>query len=144
MMTPKRILLPLGGREAGEAVMPVVGAVARGAGAVVRLLRVFPVPENVVGTHGRVVAYADQEMERLTAEGLEGLEVAEAELDGIPVERAVRFGEPTEEILLEADAFGADLIAVSDRGHWLRRALVPGVAEQVSRKAEVPVLTLRG
>jgi nucleotide-binding universal stress UspA family protein len=141
---PKKILLPLGGRDADEAVMPVVGAVARDTGAVVRLLRVYPVPETVMGNHGRVVAYADQEMARLTAEGLEGLELAETQLDGVPVERIVRFGDPAEEILLEAEAFGADLIAVSDRSHWLRRALAPGVAEQVSRKAEVPVLALRG
>jgi nucleotide-binding universal stress UspA family protein len=140
---PKKILMPFGGRETDEAVLPVVGAVARDSGAVVRLLRVFPVPDNVVGTHGHVVAYADQEMARLTAEGLGRLEVIEAQLPGVPVERVVRFGDTAAEILLEAEAFGADLIAVSDRSHWVRRALVPGVAEQLNRKADVPVLTLR-
>jgi nucleotide-binding universal stress UspA family protein len=143
-MMPKRILMPFGGHESNEAVLPVVGAMARGAGAVVRLLRVFPVPENVVGSHGRVVAYADQEMARLTAEGLEQLEVAEAQMSGVPVERVVRFGDAAQEIVLEADAFGADLIALADRSHWVRRTLVPGVAERVNRKADVPVLTLRG
>ena len=141
----KRILTPIDARERSETIVPVVTALAHGAGSAVRLLRVFPVPDRVIGSHGRTVAYADQEMARLTAEGLEDLHRIEAQLDGIPVESVVRFGEPTEEILLEAEAFDADLItlATSNRGR-LRSALVPGVAERVARKAPVPTLTLRG
>jgi len=111
----------------------------------VRLLRVFPVPDRVIGTNGRTVAYSDQEMARLTAEGLDDLRRVEAQLEGIPVESVVRFGEAAEEILLEAEAFDADLIALtaSRRGR-LRRALVAGVAERVAGKAPVPTLLLRG
>lgn len=141
----KRILAPIDTRERSEAIVPVVAALAREAGSTVRLLRVFPIPERVVGAHGRTVAYVDQEMARLTAEGLADLHQLETELTGVPVETVVRFGEPVEEIALEAEAFEADLIALGSARHSrLRSALAPGIAEQVSRAADVPTLTLRG
>src|SRR5262245_9382325 len=100
----KRILTPIDGRVESEAIVPVVAALAHGAGSTVRLLRVFPVPEHVVGPYGRTVAYVDQEMARLTAEGMDELAHIEAELDGVPVERVVRFGGRGEGIRLEAEA----------------------------------------
>src|SRR6266498_2161258 len=69
----KRILTPIDGREPSETIVPVVAALARGAGSTVRLLRVFPVPEHVVGPYGRTIAYVDQEMARLSAEGMDEL-----------------------------------------------------------------------
>ena len=139
----KRILVPLTGEERSEAIVPVVAALGRDRGASVRLLRVFPVPERIVGTHGRTVAYADQEMARLTGEALDDLRRIEAQLESVPVESVVRFGEPVDEIVLEAEAFGADLIALATgvRGR-LRSALTPGVAAEIARKAPVPTLTL--
>jgi len=139
----KRILVPVGQSES-HATMSVVRGLARDQGSLVRLLRVVPVPELVMGRYGRTIAYVDQEMERLTAQGLEELMCLAAELEGVPVERVVRFGEPAEEILLEADAFGADLIAVttSTRSR-LASALAPGLGERLLREAPVPVLLLR-
>jgi nucleotide-binding universal stress UspA family protein len=61
-------------------------------------------------------------------------------LHGVPTERVVRFGEPAPEILVEADAWDADLIVVADRrasGWWPRRR---GISAQVSSRATVPVL----
>jgi nucleotide-binding universal stress UspA family protein len=141
----KRILVPLDARERSETILPIVAALARDAGSTVRLLRVSPVPDRVIGNHGQTVAYSDQEMARLTAEGLAELQRVEAELIGVPVETVVRFGEPAEEIALEAEAFGADLIALgADRQGYLRTALAPGVADRVTYKSTVPTLTLRG
>jgi len=141
----KRILVPIDARERSETIVPVVAALAQGAGSTVRLLRVFPIPSSIVGPQGRTVAYADQEMARLTAAGLADLRRVEAQLAAAPVERVVRFGEPVEEILLEAEAFDADLIALAASGHGrLRGALRPGVAERVARKASAPALLLRG
>ncbi len=140
----KRILVPVNPTSAVESVVPLIADLARGSGATVRLLRVAPLPKNVVNGNGRVVAYADQEMSRLEAEGLDDLRAVEANLEGLPVERVVRFGDPDEEILREADAFGADLIAVTTANRsWLSRAVLPGVAERVFRKAEVPVMLVR-
>jgi nucleotide-binding universal stress UspA family protein len=140
----KRILAPIAARERRASIVSLIFALAQGGGATVRLLTVFPVPNRVIGPRGETVAYADQEMARLTAEGLDDLRRIETELEGIPVESVVRFGKPVEEILLEAEAFDADLIALaaSSRGR-LRGTLVPGVAERVARKALVPTLALR-
>jgi len=139
----KRILTPVGGGERREAVVPVVAALARDTGATVRLLRVFPVPSRVTDQLGRTVAFVDQEMARLTAEGLDDLHRIEAQMAGVPVEAVVRFGEPAEEIALEAEAFEADLIALTaDKNGRLASVLSPTVAERVTRTASVPTLTL--
>jgi nucleotide-binding universal stress UspA family protein len=91
-----------------------------------------------------MVAYSHQQMERLTSEGLNDLGRIQAQLGGIPVEAVVRFGEPVEEILLEAEAFDADLIALAtpSRGR-VSAALAPNVAERLELKSHVPTLTLR-
>src|SRR5918992_1034145 len=109
----KRILVPLGGRDRDELIVPLLAALGRDAGATLRLLRVFPVPEMVVAPNRRVVAYVDQQMARLTAAGMTHLKTVESRFNGVAMESVVRFGDPVEEILLEADAFGADLIALS-------------------------------
>ena len=144
MTMAKRILTPIGEREQNEAIVPAVAALAQSAGSSVRLVRVFSVPEEVADSDGRIIAYSHQLMERLTSEGLDDLVRIEAQLGGIPVETVVRFGEPVEEILLEAEAFDADLIAIAARSRGrLSSAIAPGVAERLERKATVPVLTLR-
>jgi nucleotide-binding universal stress UspA family protein len=140
---PKRILVPMDQSPVAEAVLPVVEDLARG-GAVVRLLHVAPEPGNRLGPDGRVVAYTDQEMERLEAEGLDYLGTVEARLPGVHVERVVRFGDPLAEILREVEAFGADLIVVTTSSRsGLGRALLGSVAERVMRRAEPSVLLLR-
>lgn len=140
----KRILTPVDESERSETIVPVVSALAQGAGASVRLVRVFAVPAEVVDSEGHVRAYSHQQMERLTSEGMNDLARIEARLEGIPVESVVRFGEPVEEILLEAEAFDADLIALAGSTHGrLRTALVPGVAERLEQRSAVPTLTLR-
>ena len=109
----KRILIPLDRSSASEAVLPLIGDAARGAGATVRLLHIAPVPDAVEREYGRGAADSDRVMERATADGESYLEGAGASLQGVPVERVVRFGDPAREILVEAEAWGADLIAVT-------------------------------
>lgn len=140
----KRLLLPLDQSLTAESAVPLVADAARGSGATVRLLHVAPVPGNLVGKNGRVVAYADQEMGRLEAEALDYLRTIEARLDGIPVETVVRFGEPVPEILREAESFGADLIAVSTAGRsGISRVAFGSVAEQIFRKSPAAVMLYR-
>ena len=76
----KRILAPLNGGAGSEAIVPIVAAMADHMGSTVRLLRVFPVPDMVMGTHGRTIAYADQEMERLAGGARVDLARIESEL----------------------------------------------------------------
>ena len=141
----KRILVPLDQSRVAEIVVPLVAAVARGAGATVRLLLVAPVPQNQISEGDRVVAYTDQEMARLEAEGLDYLQKVEVQFgSGGDVECVVRFGDPVDEILREADAFGADLIAVTTQGRSaLGRVVLGSVAEEIVRKADAPVMLMR-
>ncbi len=139
----KRILVPLNEGERAEAVLPLVADLARAGGATVRLLHVAPVPEVRRDAYGRVIAYANQESERLEGLALDYLRMVEARLEGVPVESRVRFGRPGEEILLEADAFGADLIALTvAKPRWLPPALLGGLVARVRRQADVPVMLL--
>ncbi len=140
----KRILVPLDQSQVAESVVPLVADAARGAQASVRLLHVAPVPESRIDAGGRVIAYADQEMERVEAEGLDYLHAIEVQFGETPVECVVRFGDPVQEILREAEVFDADLIAVSTAGRsGVGRTLFGSVAEQVLRKAEMPVMLMR-
>lgn len=135
----KRILVPIDLTEDGEAVAPIAASLARSSGGTIRLLHVAPIPQELRGEYGRIVVYADQEMARVEAEGQHALGDVEARLDGVPVETVVRFGEPAEEILREAEAFGADLIALAaPRPRWLR--LGRGVAGRVLRASRLPVM----
>jgi nucleotide-binding universal stress UspA family protein len=143
MSVAKRILIPLDGDERSEAIVPLVAALARDGGSTVRLLRVYPVPRHTEGPYGRVVEYADQAMSRLTAQGRDDLEREEVRLNGVPVERVVRFGEPAEEIALEAEAFGADLIALTEPARGLRRLFTRTLAERVAEDARIPTLVLK-
>jgi nucleotide-binding universal stress UspA family protein len=140
----KRILVPLDFRTEPDAVARVVADAARGAGATVRLLHVAVPPDAVVDADGRTIAYADQETERLEAEALDYLRTIEIDLDGVPIECVVRFGDPAEEILREAEDFGADLIALTvPRGTPVRCLGVGGTAARVWRRADAAVMLLR-
>src|SRR4026208_1210588 len=131
-MTAKRILLPLDGRESSEAAAALAADLARSSGGTGRRRHVPPAPAQRMGAFGRVVAYADQEMARLTGEGRDYLESVEARLGSVPVEMVVRFGDPREEILTEAEAFDADLIVVTAprRTGWLSRLGRGGIGER--------------
>lgn len=135
------ILVPLDQSPVAESVLPLVADMARGGKATVRLLHVADLPQAQVGADGRVVAYVDQEMQRLDAEGMDYLRTAEVHFEGVPVECVVRFGDPVSEILLEAEGTKADLIALSTTGRsGFRRAILGSVADQVFRRARAPVM----
>ena len=141
----KKILVPLDRSRTAESVLPFVITLARGSGAAMRLLVVEAAPESRVDKDGRVVAYADQEQARLEAEGLDYLHALTRQCGGVSdVECVVRFGDPVDEILREAGAFEADLIAVTTgERSALGRAVLGSVAEQIVKKADAPVMLVR-
>lgn len=144
-MKPKiqKVLVPLDGSAGSEAVLPTVRELARAEGATVRLLHVTPSPDSVV-MNGRVIAYADQEAARIEQEVLAYLRKAAAELSGLEVEAAVRFGDPVKGIVKEAESAGVDLIALAThRRTGVSRLLKGSVAEQVERATAIPVLLVR-
>ena len=138
--SPRKILVPLDGSAGSEAVLPTVAEVARSEGASVVLLYVAPPPEEVIAGN-RVVAYVDQETARIEVDSRAYLKRAASKLRGIDVELSVRFGEPTTEIVNEAEANGATLIAMAThRRSGLARVVKGSIAEEVERSAAVPVL----
>jgi nucleotide-binding universal stress UspA family protein len=144
MMMAKRILVPLDGSESAEVAAALAADLARGSGGDVRLLQVHPVPELRVSGTGRVVAYADQEMERVAAEGRDYLRSVGARLAPVVAESIVRFGEPAQEILVEAEAFDADLIVLTTgRRGWLSRITGSGLGERLQHASPVPVVLVR-
>jgi len=158
-MMAKRILVPVGDHTRAEAIVPVVAALARDSGGTVRLLSVQPLQRTrfddyarsygydvglTLDVHQRVLMYGHAQEERLESETLERLRRLELLLDGVPVERAVRFGDVVEEIACETDAFDADLVAVTERRRpWWRPALAR-IVDRVRARVRVPVLALSG
>ena len=140
----KRFLVPLDHRRLGEPAMALVVDAARAAGGTVRLLHVAAVPDVVVSSDGHTVAYTDQETSRIEAEHLDDLRRFEPLFAGVAVDSVVRFGDPAEEILREAEAFGAEVIAVMTTcRNGLKRTLLGSVAEQLLRKAATTVMLIR-
>jgi nucleotide-binding universal stress UspA family protein len=161
-MMAKRILVPVGNVTRAEAIVPVVAALARESGGTVRLLSVQPLPHtrfdeyaHTLPSYGydvgvtldvprRVLTYGHAHEERLESETLERLRGLEPLLDGVPVERAVRFGDVVEEITREAHAFDADLVAVTERRRRWWRPLLARMIDRVRARVGVPVLALSG
>jgi nucleotide-binding universal stress UspA family protein len=139
----KRILVPIDGRDEADGLVGLIADAAQ-AGAVVRLLHVAPVPDVVRDAEGRIVSYVDEETARLEQDAGAMLDAAAARFGGATVERAVRFGDPVTGILLESEAFGADLIAMATRRPYrLARFTLGTTADQVCRRTDVPVVVMR-
>ncbi|MBI4010667.1 MAG: universal stress protein [Candidatus Rokubacteria bacterium] len=137
------ILVPLDGSEGSEAALTEVARLAEAEGAAVRLLHVAE-PVVAVMEEDRVVRYADQEAARVTQEARAYLLRSAAALPGIDVDLAVRFGDPVEEIVREAERPGVDLVAMAThRRTGLGRLFEGSVAERVERATRVPVLLVR-
>ncbi len=137
----QRILVALDGTDAGEAMLPVVGDLARGAKATVRLLHVEPWPETVQERDGRVIAYADQRVAAIQTRCENYLALLAGQLGGISVERAIRFGDPLGQVRQEATAWAADLVVVVDpqREGW-SQWWHPSLAGQLQGRMGRPVL----
>ena len=137
----QKILVPLDGSPGSESVLWTVAQLARAQGACVRLVRVAREVGAVVGDDDRVLAYADQESDRVEEEERRKLKHAVDKLEGISVETVVRFGDPATRIVDEAESTGADLIALATHHRsGLARVLKGSVAERVERATSVPVV----
>jgi len=158
----KRILVPVGDPMRAEAIVPVVAALARDSGGTVRLVSVKPLQRTrfddyarkspmygydvgvAIEVQQRLLMYGHAHEERIESETLEDLRRLEVLLDGVPVERAVRFGDVVEEIAREADAFDADLIALTERRRPWWRPTLARLVDRVRARIRVPVLALSG
>jgi nucleotide-binding universal stress UspA family protein len=143
----KRILVPLDGSTFSESVLPHVRMLADSTGAEVILLRVMP-----VGIYDTVFASTaelpmprnPEEDTRAQAEGY----LQRVAFDYFPPEVTVRLevssGATPETILDYAEGENADLIAMTTHGRsGISRLMVGSVAEEIVRRAHVPVMLVR-
>lgn len=139
----KRILVAVDRTTPPYELLDFVAEAARN-GASVRLLHVTRSADSFVDAEGRTVVYADQEAARLEAEALDALRAFEVYLPFDAVDSVVRAGNPADEIIREAEEFGADVIAMSVMCRLgVRRFLFGSVAQTVARRAPMAVLLFR-
>lgn len=123
----RKVLVPIDGSRTSQAVLPVAGDLALGAGARLVLLSVVPNAElrDVAGRQLRRVA-------------------ATLSRRGVEVEQILKPGEAVEEILQTAREEGVDLIALGTHGRaGTERFFWGSVAESVLSEAETPLLIRR-
>ena len=69
---------------------------------------------------------------------------AEFQAEGIPVEAALAYGDPANEIVKWVQQEGCDLVAMSTHGHrFIKDLLLGTTAPKVQHRISVPVLLLR-
>jgi nucleotide-binding universal stress UspA family protein len=137
------ILVPLDGTSGSEAILETIGEIARAEGASVRLLSVHA-PVHEVEIEGRIVSYSDQETERVEAEMRSYFQRVAASLGPVTVSFALRFGEPVAQIVEEAEAVRATLIAMAThRRRGIARIFKGSVAERVERGTTIPVMLVQ-
>jgi len=95
----KRILVPVERTKEMEFALRVVQMIARESGGRVRLVAVLPIPEPLRDCRGCVILTTDQRIERLATSTADELaRMAALDLDGVPVETSVIFGDRAVEI----------------------------------------------
>jgi nucleotide-binding universal stress UspA family protein len=143
--TTRRILVPITPAAFADYALAATSAarIARKTGGILRLAYLAPLPSPRVDRHDRVIADTDREMARIGGTAQARLDALAASLEGVPVETVIRFGHPAVELSIEAEAFGADLIALAAPLHSRIRERVR--AWQLRRAAlasKVPLILL--
>ena len=107
------------------------------------MVYIAPIPAPRVDTHDRIVSDTDREMARIGADVGERLARLARELDDVPVESTIRFGRLGAELSIEAEAFGADLVAISAKPRpGLRDRLRVWYLARVTLGSRIPLVLL--
>ncbi len=135
----KKILVPLDGSTLAETILPQVTELAKVLGAELAVLRIAYVHSfpgiDLMQEETRTVHAAEEYVASI------GEKLAN---EGVKVKTSVRYGEPAAEILSHIVDNGLELVAMCTHGRsGLSRLVMGSVAEQVVRKAGIPVLLLR-
>jgi nucleotide-binding universal stress UspA family protein len=151
----RRILATLDGSRLSEAIIPIVGEIARRTGAIVTLLQVVEPAMTVAATGSSwpmettvpVLVPDEKQRERDRRDALRYLDEASRKLS-IPTSRiaceAVISDRPATTILAQVKRAGPDLVALATHGRGgVGRLVIGSVADKVMRAARVPVLLYR-
>lgn len=120
----RRVVVPLDGSAISEQALRVAAMVARRTGATLRLAHVREGDDEAGGYPTGLAASPD--------------------LQGIDVHVAVLTGEVRQALMQDAQAWDADLMIMTSRGHGgLKRAILGSVADELVRQSRIPVLLVR-
>jgi nucleotide-binding universal stress UspA family protein len=139
MLPIQTILYPTDFSPRSEPIFRLAHALARDYQARLVVLHVLPPPAV---TYGQTLTERAVESERQTAQELmRRLEVPDSK---VPVEHRLEEGDPAGVILEVAKQLRCDLIIMGTHGRsGVARLLMGSVAEDVSRKAGCPVITMK-
>ncbi len=141
----KKILFPTDFSESAIAPVPYVTDLATKYGSKVYVLHVLYDIARASGWHvpsidmetfySELRSGAEEELERFTKEHLSGLP---------EIEKAIKTGMPSEEIVNFVHQNGIDLVIISTHGRsGINRVLFGSTASRVVRQAPCPILTVR-
>ncbi len=138
MLAIRRILHPTDFSERSQAAFQMACSLARQHGVRLIILHVMTPPATVFG---ELTARAEQSVRESEARTLAQLKPSDPQ---VRFEHQLEEGDPVEQILHAAKVNQCDLIVMGTHGRTgLGRLLMGSVAEQVLRKADCPVLTVK-
>ena len=142
-----RILLPLDGSEAGEAVIPHIKELKSRLGAEVTLLEVVPAGRHIRTVGGLDhILYPEQQVEAFKAEAREYLDKVAKRLQKSKgeVKVEIRVGDVAREIMKFSEENDVSLIAISSHGHsGMTKWVFGSTAQKVIQTSNIPVLAVR-
>lgn len=142
-----RILLPLDGSEAGQAVIPYIKGLKAKLGAEVILLEVVPAGRHIRTVGGLDhILYPEQQVEAFKAEAREYLDKVAKRLQKSKgeVKVEIRVGDIAREIMKFAEENDVSLIAISSHGHsGMTKWVFGSTAQKVIQTSNIPVLAVR-
>lgn len=139
-----RILIPTDGSDAVNPAVEMALGLSETHDAVLHVLFIVDQPQSVSGA-GEGFSGLDNLLETLEKEGqrVTGTIAEEADDRGVRTKRAVRRGNPHDDILQYAQEHDIGLIVMGTHGRTgVKRVLLGSVTENVVRHSEIPVLTV--
>lgn len=118
---------------------------AKDCGAAVRLVHVYALPAYFAVPDGAYIPSAEHAADRSNeVQRLLDATVAQYGDRDVPLDGVLKLGVSYEEVVKEADSWGADLIVMASHGHTgLAHAILGSVTERVLRLSRCPVLVVR-
>ena len=144
----QRILVPVDFSGSSTLALRHALELAQRFGATVEALHVYEVPHYLadvqIGGPGHPAVPVQAYLEQQASEQMEALRSAVSVPEGVVLDVRLTTGDPRDRILAEAERQNADLLVMGTHGRsGLRRLLLGSVAEQVVRRATMPVLMVR-
>lgn len=149
MFAPKRILVPTDFSSSSRAALDHAAGLADRFGATVVALHVWEPPtllrtDEALSLSGQLYQTLSDMARKRASDQMDLFLAPLIEHDGLWFRRQVQMGDPADTILDVAEVGQFDLIVMGTHGRTgLRRMILGSVAEQVSRRAACPVLTVR-